>query len=387
VYFNIDICFRADVFIASVRIMFQHAAFLRFTRGQFDRPPALVAVFAALTLLAFSPSAWANDPPVVTNPTVAPTGLSQAGGIVTVNAHVTDDSNALDIVFIEVRGPLLFSTAMTRGGLTPDDWYGSVALPSNDTNQPVNWDVYVRALDLEEAETTVLAGTAQVAAQAEFDEPPSVFDPAVSPRDLSSAGGSVMLSVSAWDLRGISEAYAVVTAPGGVTTHVVLDPISADRFQGVFNAPANAGVSPAQYSVLFRALDDIGQETTLDGGVFTVAVTPVPTGQLKIDASVNFGSVKIGSKGSKTIKLRNDGKKTTGPVNGLLIAPNAPFFLVGAVSGGVPFTLRAGETKSYTVEFRPTAISQPTATIVVRRADGSQSSLTTQLSGRGVAAK
>jgi hypothetical protein len=114
-----------------------------------------------------------------------------------------------------------------------------------------------------------------------------------------------MLSVSASDLRGISEAYAVVTGPAGATTHVVLNPMSADRFQGVFNASANTGVSPAQYSVLFVALDDIGQPGTVDGGVFEVAVIPVPTGQLKIDPSLTFGSVKIGGRASKTIKLRN----------------------------------------------------------------------------------
>jgi hypothetical protein len=367
--------------------MLQSIAFLRFTEERFYRVPSLAAVFAVLTLFASSSSVWANDAPVVTNPAIAPTGLGNAGGVVTVNAHVTDDSNALDIVFVEVRGPSWFSTAMTRGGVTPDDWYGNIELPPNYTNEPATWDVYVRALDLEGAETTVLAGTAQVASQPEFDEPPSIFDPAVSPRDLSSAGGSVMLAVSAWDLRGISEAYAVVTGPAGATSHVVLDPISADRFQGVFNAPANAGVSPAQYSVLFIALDDIGQQGAVDGGVFKVAVTPVPTGQLKIDSTISFGTVKIGSRASKTIKLRNDGKKTTGPISGLLIAPAPPFYLMGAVSGSVPFTLRAGETKTCNVEFRPTAVGQPAATIVVRRADGSQSGLATVLSGRGVAAK
>ena len=370
-----------------VDVMLQHLVFLTFKGQQSHRRSAPAALLAALSLVAASPSVSANDAPVITNPTVTPTGLGNSGGIVTVNAHVTDDSNALDIVFVEVRGPSWFSTAMTRGGLTPDDWYGNVALPPNYSNEPVSWDLYVRALDLQEAETTVLAGTAQVAAEPEFDEPPSVFDPTVSPRDLSSAGGPVMLSVSAWDLRGISEAYAVVTGPAGATSHVVLDPISADRFQGVFNAPPNAGVSPAQYSVLFYALDDIGQQGTADGGVFKVAVSRVPTGELKIDSSVTFGSVKIGSRASKTIKLRNEGKKTTGPVSGLLIAPPAPFYVVGAVSGRVPFTLRAGETRTYTVEFRPTAVGQPAATILVRRADGKQSTLATVLSGRGVPAK
>src|SRR4051794_30668345 len=106
-------------------------------------------VVAFALLLALAAPAAANNPPAVTNATVSPTSLGSSGGNVTVTGHVTDDSNAIDIVFIEVRGPVFFSTAMTRGGITPDDFAGGVQLPPNFTPNPVSWQIYVRALDLE----------------------------------------------------------------------------------------------------------------------------------------------------------------------------------------------------------------------------------------------
>jgi hypothetical protein len=143
-----------------------------------------------------------------------------------------------------------------------------------------------------------------------------------------------------------------------------------------------------QYSVEMTALDRRSQPTTVDGGRITVAAAAAPAGLLKIaPTSVSFGSVKVGKRERKSIVLRNDGKKSTGPVSGLLVAPGAPFFLIGAGSEGIPFTLRAGQSRTYAVEFRPTAVGPRTATIAVRRTDNGQPGLAVPLSGRGVARK
>ena len=107
-----------------------------------------------------------------------------------------------------------------------------------------------------------------------------MWDPSVTPTSLPKSGGPVNLAVSAWDLRGISEAYASIAGPAGASYNVPLEPISADRFTGVFNAPANTGIFPAYYEIEFSAIDDIGQQTIVSGERVTVAARP--TGQLKI---------------------------------------------------------------------------------------------------------
>jgi hypothetical protein len=135
------------------------------------------------------------------------------------------------------------------------------------------------------------------------------------------------------------------------------------------------------------AQDKRSQPSTVDGGLITVAPA-APTNELKVaPGSVSFGSVKVGNRASKSFVLRNDAKKSTGSISGVLIPPGAPFFLVGGGLGGIPFTLRAGETKTYTVEFRPTTVSHPTATIAVRRTDNGVPGLAVLLSLRGVAQK
>jgi hypothetical protein len=342
-----------------------------------------VAVAALTPLLALPSSAGANDAPVVTNTTITPSALTYVGGNVTITANVTDDSNALDIVFIEVRGPYWWSVAMTQGP-DPFQWSGTVELPPNFTPDPIGWQFEVRALDLEEAETSVAAGHVLVDGQPPFDQPPSVYDPAVTPRNLPSTGGPVTLAVSASDTRGISEAYAVVNGPGGATTHVVLQPISADRFTGVFNAPANPGTSAMQYSVVMTALDDIGQAGTADGGLITVAGRP--TGRLEIKpGTLDFGATQVGKRNQRSVVLRNVGARSTVPVEGLIQTSGAPYVVVGAPATGLPFCLRAGETMTIRVEFRPTAVGVRKGTLRVSRPDRVQPTLSVPLSGAGIA--
>ena len=68
--------------------------------------------------------------------------------------------------------------------------------------------------------------------------------------------------------------------------------------------------------------------------------------------------------------LRNDGKKPSGPVSGLLVAPAAPFYLVAAGPAGIPFTLAAGEAKTFTVEFRAATIGIQRGTAALRHSPG-----------------
>jgi hypothetical protein len=347
---------------------------------RFNRRRGLAVAVAALTpLLALPASAVANDPPVVTNATVTPTTVTYLGGTVTITADVSDDTGALNSVEAEMYGPYFFPVALSQVG--GDQWSGTVELPANLRPDPASWQIYVRARDNDLAEGIGIAGTVTVDAEPAVDEPPAVFDPAVAPRSVPSTGGPVTLEVSATDLYGIQQAYAGVTGPGGATTYVVLDAVGGDRFRGVFAAPANAGAAPVQYAVAMTALDRRSQPTTIDAGLFTVAG---PAGPLKLSqTSLAFGGVKVGHRARRSFVLRNDGKRSTAPVSGVLVAPGGAFTLVGAGPGGIAFTLRPGQSKSYTVEFRPTAPGPQTGTVAVRRSDNGQPGLAVALSGRG----
>ena len=74
------------------------------------------------------------------------------------------------------------------------------------------------------------------------------------------------LGVSAYDLRGISEAYATIALAGGATTTVPLEPVSASRFEGVFIAPPNTRNVAVQHGIEMIALDDIGQPGSVNAG-------------------------------------------------------------------------------------------------------------------------
>lgn len=339
----------------------------------------------ALLLLFIAGSALANDPPVVANATVTPSSVPYLGGVVTISAQVSDDSLLLNDVFVEVIGPYNLGAAALSQSSDGFEWFGTFELPANFTPKPVSWNFYVHARDAELAETVGNAGAVKVDAEPAVDEPPSVADPAVTPRILPNGGGSVTLAVSATDLFGISQTYATVTGPRGATTVVMLNPAGNDRFTGIFNAPVNPGLLPVLYSVEMTALDNRSQPTTVDAGFITVFGT---TGQLRVaQNSLSFENVKVGSRASKNFVLHNDGKKSTAPITGLLVAPGAPFFLVGGTSIGIPFILSPGETKSYTVEFRPTMPGVRTATVAVRRTDTAQPGLAVPLLGRAVAPK
>jgi hypothetical protein len=341
-----------------------------------------VAATTLTSLLLLPNSAFANDAPVVTHGMVTPTSVTYLGGTITVTAEVADDSGLLNDVFAEVSGPYYFPVALSQGPGT-NEWTGTVELPANFTPSAVTWRFDVRARDTDLAEGVGYAGQVMVDAEPAFDAPPLIYAPSVTPQALPSTGGPVALAVSATDLFGILEVYAVVTGPTGATT-VVLDPVGADRYAGVFNAPANPGAFPVQYSVAMTALDRRFQPTIVNSGLITVA----QAGPLKAAPnSLTFGTVTVGSRASKSIVLRNDGKKSSGTARGLIVAPAPPFFLVGGGQAGIPFALAPGQSMTYTVEFRPTTTGLPRSIIAIQRADNGQPGFAVAVFGRGAAPK
>jgi hypothetical protein len=245
----------------------------------------------------------------------------------------------------------------------------------------VTGQFFVFARHFDNLEGHAFAGETRVAGAPAVDDPPVVSDPSVTPRNLPSTGGPVTLAVSASDLFGVSHVYGTITAPGGAATSVVLDTVGGGRYQGVFNAPANALPYPLQYAVAMTALDGRAQPTTVDGGTFTVGGR---AGRLEVRRDLlSFGSVKIGSSGQKTLVMKNDGAKVTRPVSGVITTSGAPFKVVGAGPSGLPFTLAPGNSMTIKLEFKPTAIGVRQGAFTIARSDLEQAPIQIPLSGKG----
>jgi hypothetical protein len=300
---------------------------------------------------------------------------------VTITADVADDISVFSVE-ADAYGPGFMTAPMLLTNADTGTYTGTIELAPNFNEEAVSYQIQVMAIDGTSGTTSAYIGDVEVRGNPPFDEKPAVWDPVVNPTDLPMSGGAVSLSVSASDLRGISEAYAAITGPAGQVQNVPLEPIGSDRFAGVFEAPANTGIFPAYYEVEFAALDDIGQQTIVSGERVTVAARP--TGQLEIKpGDRDFGPVRWGSSAQRLIVLKNDGATGTLPIEGLIQTSGAPFFVVGQTAAGVAFSLEPGQSKTYTLEFRPTAIGPFTGQLNVVRTDYGQPFLHIRLSGRG----
>ena len=347
------------------------------------RLASAAAGLAMAALVALAPPAVANIAPEVSDGTVTPTSLPYTGGQVTVSAFVRDiEGGFVDFVYVEVTDP--FGTgsgpALSNAG---EEWFGFVEVPPNFSTEPVTYSYTVVARDSEGAEGRGFAGEVQVAGAPPFDEAPIVSDPSVVPRDLKSTGGPVKLAVSASDVGGIIDTYADVTRPGGTPTRVTLEAVSATRFEGVFTAPPNAGTGTVQYAVQMIAVDTAGQSASVDGGVIRVA--GVPSGRLEVrTTAVDFGTTQVGKRMQRPVQIRNNGAKSTAPVQGVLTTSGAPFFITGAPATGLPFCLRGGESLTAHVEFRPTAAGLRRGALLITRPDLVQPTLSVPLAGTGI---
>jgi hypothetical protein len=346
----------------------------------------ILAVLLSLLLLALPAAAQAqveDAPPNVSNGIVSPSSLPHTGGTVTISVDAVDDFG-ITSVYAELRGgdssPLGVELIPTAGVT----YSGSLDIPANFTDSPVSYAVYIQASDAIGA-TDEQIGEVTVDGQPQFDEAPVVWDPSVEPRELSAAGGAVTIQASAYDLRGITEAYAVIRLPTGDTTAVTLEPISDSRFEGVFTAPANSGTTVVQYPVEIVALDDIGQSATVDAGSISVAARPVLSeGRLKVSpGSRAFGRVRVGGQALRSVVVRHAGPKRTAPIEGVVQISGASFSLPGATTGGISFSLEPGETKVIVVAFRPTGAGHQTGSATIVRSDGGQPGLAVALLGRG----
>jgi hypothetical protein len=354
----------------------------------------LAGVFlAVLASLALAPvGAYAqgeiDTPPTVTNVNAQPSSLPSEGGLVTIFADANDDNGGISQVQAQITGPFggpeIVLMDFTGVGQT---YSGSLTIPGNFTESPMNYTILVQAIDINGNSTWETGGGITVdAAPPVIDDRPIASDPSVTPRALPSSGGSTKIRATATDDHGIREVYATVTLPGGTTTKVSLLDVGANQYEGTYTAPANTKTTAAQYGIVATAIDDIGQSADVDAGVLTVAAAPPPPpAPAKLSVSPGqlvFQTIRVGDRERGAIVVRNTGGKSTATLRGVATVSGAGFVLVGGSPRGIAFTLRPGESTTIKVEFRPTSPGKYTGAVSVRRNDGAQPGLAVRLSGQ-----
>ena len=328
--------------------------------------------------------------PLILEAKTSPGTLPFQGGTGVVTTRVEDDCGVTVIAEISSTEGAYWSFELlpSEEDLNTNHrvYRGEFQVPENFQEWPVGYQVTIQAHEQEGPFAEAYAGEIEVAGVPQFDEPPYIYEPFVARNLWGARGGESLISVSAWDLRGVASARAIVTNPDGSETEIPLEPVSFSRFEGVLPVPPNHGEAPLLYSVSVFAEDDIGQTTGGYAGAVTVEPKGTPNpGFLTMEASNRyFGSVPLGHKGSlRSVRLSNPGKPGSPPVSGFLRTSDPQFFFPGAVPEGAPFTLAAGEERVIEVGFRPTVSGQQSARVLLVRDDGRQPKAAVTMFGWG----
>ena len=362
-------------------------------RGRYRAGIVVLALLGTLALALPAAAAACGEEggedtgPLVHLAQVTPSTFTSEGGTAVVTTEVEDDCG-IQQVYAEVSS--------TEGA-----YWGFQMLPFENINShsivyraefqvvpnyqewPVSYQVTISAEDTNGTFAEAYAGESEVAAAPQFDEAPYVSEASLSPRVVGSAGGQVRIDADASDNRGLGNVFAIVTLPDETQKEVSLGGVSSLHFQGRFKAPANLGATPEKYSVIVYAEDDIGQQSWESAGSFIVSPR---TGQLNAWTSAGsyFGQVAIGDTVTRQVVVHNSGGPKTLPVEASIATSGAPFALQGAVGGKVDFTLGAGETRTFAVDFAPASPGFKIGSAIVSREDGAQPEIAVKLSGQGV---
>ena len=358
---------------------------------------SLTLLAALLLVLPTAASACIEDgggedrAPTIGGEQVSPATLTYEGGTVVLSGEVEDDCGIRSVhgeivnegfsSFFEMHpvGPGSFVTATL--------YQGEAQLPPNFQESPVYYFAVMEAEDTNGSVEHAFSGEVEVAAVPAFDEAPFVANATLSPRTLGSAGGLVTISADATDNRSVANAFASVTLPDKSQQEVPLEPVSSQHFEGTFQAPANLGAAPEEYSVVVYAEDDIGQTGSESAGGFTVAApAPPPSGELVVrrPTTRSFGRVKIGHASTRRVVIRNKGRHGTAPIAASITTSGTPFSIQAAVGGKIEVVLAPKETRTLTIEFEPVAAGPATGSVVVARTDGIHPPVSVSLTGVGV---
>lgn len=350
---------------------------------------AILGALGACLLLAgpaaADESGIEDNPPSVLGGEVSPSSLSYEGGNVQIRAEIVDDFG-LFMTYVQIYRPDGSTELIQLFEGYEHNYFATLEVPPNSSDQPVEYGVEVQAYDTNGAYVASLIGGVQEEAAPQFDESPYVTNAELNPSYLSSEGGTVTISADAGDNRGLAGLFATVALPGGGSVEVPMNPTSSSHFEGTYEVPANTGPLAAEYLVEVVAQDDIGQEGRGLAGTITVAAPSPPpsSGRLEIwPGDRSFGSVKLGKAARRTVFVRNLPRKGGEPVEATAVVYGSSTFSLAGGSSAAHFVLQPGEKRAFTVEFHPTAADQQYAAFEIVRDDGVQPGLTVELSGKG----
>jgi hypothetical protein len=330
--------------------------------------------------------------PLIKEAQVTPSSLPFQGGTGAIKTRVESDCGVTVVAEITSTEGTWWSFELlpSEEDLNTNHrvYRGEFQVPENFQEWAVSYSVTIHAYEQEGPSAEASAGEIEVAGVPQFDEPPWIDSPSVSPSLWGGGGGTSKIKVSAGDNRGIANVYAIVTYPKGKEVEVPLEGVSFSSWEGLFNVPYNPTATAQTYSVAVFAEDDIGQTTGGFAGTITVEPKGTPNpGYLVLEpAYLRFGSLPTSGahKTMRSFVLRNPGKPGSPPVSGVLHTWNPQFFLPGASEEALPYTLAPGEERTFEIGFSPYLTGQQTAQLSLNRSDGRQQNTILSLFGWGV---
>ena len=347
-----------------------------------------LTVLAALLLAvpATAAACGSEAPPEITNATVTPTSLPWEGGTIRIEAEVTEPDCGVQVE-LEISS--------SDGGYYPSEmlpteesvndnpriYRSEFGAPANYQESPVYYQTTIRATDEEGGGAEVFPGETEVAGAPQFDEAPYVSNATVTPKYLATEGGWVTISADISDNRSVSYAFANIMLPDETLKEVPLEPVSSSHFVGHFKAPPNYGTAARKYPVTVYGQDDIGQESSEGVGAFSVAGRPGPL-SIEIERGAAIGIVTVGRTAIRAVTVHNSGSKWI--KSSLTLAGSSWFVLRNATGRKTEFSIGPDKSRRFWLEFTPTATTTATGSLTLSRADGSQSPIVVNLTGKGV---
>jgi len=210
-----------------------------------------------------------TEPPAIVRCDVSPRTLLAPGGPVTLTADVTDNAG-VDRIEVAIVGSGEYTATVTLALKSGNTYEGTWNAPANDTASAQNYGVTFRAFDTSENLTTSDCGTVTVATP--DNQAPVISACQVTPRALLARGGTVTITATVTDDVAVNSVRAVITRPDGVQVPVALASQGGNNYQGTYAVSPNAGATAQSYQVEIRALDNSGNQATVDCGAVTVAV-------------------------------------------------------------------------------------------------------------------
>jgi hypothetical protein len=224
-----------------------------------------------------------TTPPIFANGLLSPSTLPYEGGNSQISVDIIDETE-LHSTYAQVFGSdgSYQSIYLYQGN--GSTYYGTLEAAANYSDGTVSYLVEVQASDAFHNYNAGYLGEVRVEPAPQFDEAPWISSTSLNPTFLPASGGTVTIEAEAGDNSGLTAVDATVTpVSGGGSVEVGLNAVSSNRFEGTYEAPANAGPLAAEYLVEVVVEDDVGQQGRASAGTIAVAapeVTP-PTSPCK----------------------------------------------------------------------------------------------------------